>query len=220
MGMAANTVPETFASDLIARFNYRNIWQKYVRVNQPGHTFVIGDIIQPNISIVGTYMLATDSSSVDISVGTITDIGDPTNDWFNFKPFGEIEYNIQPPLTGGYGCLYYLDPVNPGKVTATRPAEYARPIYLGLNSVNIAIRFNMPESSGSETKTYLMTSVFDNQVNFTLPTDAFEVVSMIINGVETMNFTFNSTTKALTFDPTANGYGVDSTDEVRFVYTT
>jgi hypothetical protein len=65
-----------------------------------------------------------------------------------------------------------------------------------------------------------MTSVFDNQVNFTLPTDAFEVVSMIINGVETMNFTFNSTTKALTFDPTANGYGVDSTDEVRFVYTT
>jgi hypothetical protein len=60
MGVTANSMGDTFVTDLISRFNYRNIQQKYVRVNQSGHTFNVGDVIEPNVSVSGTYVLAAD----------------------------------------------------------------------------------------------------------------------------------------------------------------
>jgi hypothetical protein len=221
MGLESGILPDTFATDLISRFNYRNLQQKYIRVNQPGHTFVLGDVIQPNSSVSGTYMLATDTQSIDLAVGTVSDVGTPSSDWFNFEAFGEVVYNVSPSLTGSYGSLFYLDPVNPGKLTSARPTEFARPIYLRLNSATTAIRFDEPQPTGSETKNYKVPSLTEGQTTFTLPSDAFEVIAMSINGVE-VDFTTAtiSGSTVVTFDPAANGYGIDTTDEVSFIYTT
>ena len=219
MGMPSNTLPDTYATDLISRFNYRNLQQKFIRVYQPGHTFVIGDIIQPNVSIVGTYMLATDTSK-DLTVGIVSDVGTPSSDWFNFEASGEVVYNVSPPLVGSYGSLFYLDPANPGKLTSTRPADFARPIYLRLSSATTAIKFNQ-ESVASETKNFKVLSLTEGQTTFDLPSDAFEVVSMSVNGVE-VDFTFTTVGSLVvaTFNPADNGYGIDTTDEVKFIYTT
>jgi hypothetical protein len=220
MGVESGAVPDTFVTDLISRFEYRNLLQKFIRVNQPGHTFAIGNIIQPNVSVTGAYMLATDTSGNNLTVGTVSDSGTPSPDWFNFEPFGEVVYNVTPSLTGSYGTLFYMDPSHPGLVTSVRPTEFARPIYLQLSSSTTAIRFSAAEEQASETKTYTFPSIADNQTTFTLPSDTFEVISMMINGIETVNFTYVNSTLTLTFDPVGNGYGVDSTDEVTFVYTT
>ena len=220
MGLELNVLSDTFATDLISRFNYRNIQQKFIRVYQPGHTFLIGDVIQPS-TISGTYMLATDTSSVDLAVGTVSDVGTPSPDWFNFEAFGEVLYNVSPLLTGSYGSLFYLDPANPGKITSTRPTEFARPLYLQLSSPTTAVRFSVPEPSASETKNYIYPTLTEGQTSFTLPADAFEVVAMSINGIS-VDFTYTNTSGVVTvtFDPNANGYGIDTTDEVSFIYTT
>ena len=220
MGMEAGILPDTFVTDLISRFNYRNLQQKFIRVNQPDHTFVIGDIIQPNVTTAGTYMLATDTQSQDLSVGIVSDSGTPSPDWFNFEASGEVVYNVSPPLDGSYGSLFYLDPDHPGKLTSTRPADFARPVYLRLNSSTTAIKFNQ-ESVSSETKNYKVPTLTEGQTTFDLPFDAFEIVSMSVNGVE-VDFTFTTSGSLViaTFNPSDNGYGIDTTDEVKFIYTT
>jgi hypothetical protein len=220
MGLEPGILSETFATDLISRFNYRNIQQKFIRVNQPGHTFVIGDIIQPNVSVAGTYMLSTGTQSQDLSVGIVSDVGTPNADWFNFEASGEVVYNVTPSLVGSYSSLFYLDPEHPGKITSIRPAEFARPIYLRLNSATTAIKFHQ-EVGTSETKNYKVPSLTEGQTTFNLPSDAFEIISMSVNGVE-VDFTFTNTGSLVTaiFNSIDNGYGIDTTDEVKFIYTT
>lgn len=122
-----------FFEEMISRFRARNIKVDKIRVNQSGHTFVIGDSIVLNSN--GLYSLADpDSSNYDRIIGRVVDIGIPGVNWFNYAPRGTYEENISPALPGNIGNLVWLDPNNPGKVTATRPNSQAIPVYIKINS--------------------------------------------------------------------------------------
>lgn len=218
-GVAPGIVPPSFQTDLIGRFAYRNTYQKYVQVLQTGHTFQIGDLIKPDPTNRGQFLVATADANVNDTIGIINSISIPGINYFTFKPFASIDFNVQPPLTGQFGDLFYLDPANPGKLVNTRPSSSARLVYMQLELSTKALIFDRAtDDVSSDTKTFVVSVITDDQTSFTLPADCFEVLTMGINGIETDNFTFVASTKILTFDPVANGYGVDSSDEIIFVY--
>jgi hypothetical protein len=58
----------------------------------------------------------------------------PGNDWFTVKPLASITTDITPPLPGNPGDLVYVDPMNPGKMTATRPDNgFCAPVYIKID---------------------------------------------------------------------------------------
>lgn len=122
-----------FIEDMISRFRSRNLVTTKVRVNQPGHTFVLGDSLV--LRSDGDFELA-DASSVAAEriIGTVTDVGIPGANWFNYEPRGRLEYNINPALPGAVGDLIWLDPANPGKLTAAKPNSLAIPIYVKIDN--------------------------------------------------------------------------------------
>lgn len=121
-----------FIEDVISRFKARNLATEYVRVNQPGHTFDIGDsiILQHD----GVFVLA-DSSVIDAEriIGTVTDISIPGVDWFDYDPRGQLQSNLAAALPGLPGDIVWLDPINPGKMTSTRPDSLAIPLYIKID---------------------------------------------------------------------------------------
>lgn len=209
----------TFVTDLNSRFRYRNLLRSFVRVQQAGHSFVMGDIIRPDFANPGKFIKALADVNVASVIGVVSDVNIPGNDWFNFKPFGEIRENVKPDLVGNYGDFFYVDPVNAGLLTKIRPNNNARPVYMRLETANRALLLSGSENQDkNETKRYDVANPAGDQVNFTLPADAEEVLWMSINGIENSNFTFDPVSKGIVFDPTATGYGVDVTDEVFFIY--
>ncbi len=122
-----------FFEEMIGRFRARNLKVDKIRVNQNGHTFTFGDVIVLNSD--GLYSLADpDSVNSDRIIGRVTDIGIPGVNWFNYAPRGIYEENITPSLPGAIGSLVWLDPSNPGKLTASRPNSQAIPIYIKINN--------------------------------------------------------------------------------------
>lgn len=122
-----------FIEDMISRFRSRNLVTTRVRVNQPGHTFLLGDSLI--LRSDGDFELA-DASTVAAEriIGTVTDVGIPGVNWFNYEPRGRLEYNISPSLPGVTGDLIWLDPANPGKLTAAKPNSLAIPIYIKIDN--------------------------------------------------------------------------------------
>lgn len=122
-----------FIEEMLSRFRYRNIKGNSVRVNQPGHTFVEGDSIV--LENTGSFVLA-DASKIDAErvIGRVTLIGIPGINWFNYEPRGTWENDITPSLPGQPGDLIYIDPFDPGKLTAIRPSSLAIPIYIKINA--------------------------------------------------------------------------------------
>jgi hypothetical protein len=209
----------TFVTDLMSRFRYRNLLRSFVRVNQPGHTMQLGDVIRPDFANPGKFVKAKADANVASVIGVVSDVNIPSESWFNFKPFGEIREHVKPDLVGNYGDFFYVDPTTPGALTKTRPFNNARPIYMRLENANRAMLLTGSESlDHNETKRYDVVSPAADQVNFVVPADAEEVLWMSINGIENKNYTFDIATKAIVFDPVATGYGVDVTDEVFFIY--
>lgn len=213
-GIPAGTISASFQPDLQSRFAFRNEMNQYIRVEQPGHSFVLGDIIRPDPNNVGKYILASTDNEIT-AIGTITDISKPSVDYFNYRPFGKIIYNINPPLTGNYGDIYYLDPKNPGKMTTTKPLNGIKPIYIQIDETTGIV---LDDNSSEDPIKYHVKNITDGQVSFILPGGALEVLQMSINGVYTDNFIYDSNTLTLTFDPISNGYGIDSFDEVIITY--
>jgi hypothetical protein len=133
----------TFQTDLLARFGYRNSIKRYVDVVQAGHTFAIGDIIY--MDSTGVYQkLAADKDHKDTIqriVGVVTSIGIPGVAHFTFKPRGDYQTNITPALPAEAlpGQFIYIDPANPGKLTATTPTQYAVPVYIRLGDASTGI---------------------------------------------------------------------------------
>ena len=217
--IAAYTIDVSFQTDMYARFSKRNVVTNFVNVFQVGHGLNMGDIIAVNPNVSGAYMKASDPL---LAVGTVNSVGIPTENSFTFRPFGAIIDDINPGLVGNYGDIFYMDPSNPGGLTKVRPLVNARPIYLRLEGPNRAVLFASGTAGGAvgggddTTNTLEVTPTLD-QVEFTIP-GAKDVVLMSINGVENNNFTFDSVSEVLTFDPVATGYGVDPTDEVIFIY--
>ena len=209
-----------FQSDLQTRFQHRNPTSRFFSVYQPGHTFTLGQVVQPNKSAPGTFKLAEGGEFVDEIIGAVIEIGVPTSDWYNIKPFGTLSNELLLPPGGNYGDIWYLDPANPGSLTLTKPASNPKAVYLQLGNQKQGIIMNITSvatsATGGNVQELLVVPEL-NQVEFSIP-NASEVLFMRINGIENDNFTFDPVSKILTFDPIVTGYGVDETDEVVFVY--
>lgn len=101
-GIGANLI-----SDLTSRFRINNPIHRY-RVEQPGHSFVLGE--QVSITPSG-YVKA--SVVNDKITGYITDIG-PGPDIFFYKPITKIAERHFPALPGGISDFIYVDENSPG----------------------------------------------------------------------------------------------------------
>lgn len=114
--------------DQISRFRYRNYLRSHYPVTQPGHAFVEGDLLRMTPD---GYIKATASDAVGHVVGTVSAIGIPSVDWFNYRPVGRVVENL-PALPGVAGDLVYLD--DTGALTASKPSAWARPVYIRLET--------------------------------------------------------------------------------------
>lgn len=216
-GLPQATFGDTFSSDLENRFRYRNLQKTFVRVNQPGHTLLVGDVIRPDYNNVGQFVAALADANIHSIIGTVTSVGIPGDDWFTFRPIGQIVENVSPALVGAFGDFFYVDPTSPGKLTNIKPTNNARPIYMRLEKETRGLLVDRGTEDYNETQKFDVV-VTDGQTEFTMPVNAEEVLYMSINGIENKDFVFDTTSKALTFDPVATGYGVETTDEVFFIY--
>lgn len=121
-----------FIEDMTSRFRSRNLISSKVRVNQPGHTFTIGDSLI--LDHDGLFKLAdAGSMAAERIIGVVTDVGIPGVNWFNYSPRGSLQYNLTPALPGLTGDLVWLDPANPGKLTATKPNSLAIPVWIKID---------------------------------------------------------------------------------------
>jgi hypothetical protein len=124
-----------FFEEMISRFRERNLKVDKLRVNQAGHTFVVGDSIVLNPT--ATYSLADpDAADYDRIIGRVVDVGIPGANWFNYEPRGIYEENVTPSLPGAIGYVVWLDPSNPGKVTSVRPNSQAIPVYIKISDTS------------------------------------------------------------------------------------
>lgn len=135
--MPPNYLPETFQTDLIGRFQYRNSFKNFIDINQPGHGLSEGDMIY--LDSDGNYkqIVANETNRDKLLsiVGQVSSISVPGVDWFSYRVRGEFKNSISPPLPDcAPGSIIYIDPTTPGALTATKPSEYATPVYIRLDS--------------------------------------------------------------------------------------
>lgn len=218
-GLPSGFMSNEAVASLENRFFYRNVTSEFVQVYQTNNGLVIGDFITVDLDNTGGYKLVS-AQDINMAVGVVNSIGIPGDDWFTYKPLTEIVNDIDPPLVGNYGDIFYLDPLNPGKVTNVKPEANPKPVYIRLESDNRAVRLNAIVDESSETISVEVPVTALDQTTFVLPTAAKTVQVMSINGIENKNFTFDAVSKVVTFDPIATGYGVEESDEVIFVYNT
>ncbi|CAM6054930.1 unnamed protein product [Sphagnum tenellum] len=141
----------------MARFQYRNYLKTFYRVDQPGNTFVGGELLTLGPDINGNAVFSTvtpSTPSTKVIVGQVNSIGSPGPDWFTFRPSGRVVTNLNPALPGVPGDLIYLSAnaasQNIAGVTGTvistnlsnvAPTSWATPVYIQLdvNTTGIAI---------------------------------------------------------------------------------
>lgn len=132
-----------FIEDVISRFKSRNLFGNRVRVNQPGHTFSVGDSIILNSD--STFALANGNTiAAERVIGKVTQTGIPGVNWFNYEPRGNLQFSLEPALPGDIGNIVWLDPANPGKFTASKPNNIAIPLYIKVNETTGVKLFNGP----------------------------------------------------------------------------
>lgn len=134
--MPGNYFDSTTFPGIASRFSHLNPKTALVPVVQAGHGLVIGDMIvlQPNGTFLAVAATPDSKEALNRIVGQVTQVKDSDN--FDYKPRGEVRENVSPnfPADSVPGQLIYLDPVSPGKLTATRPSKLATPIYIRLES--------------------------------------------------------------------------------------
>lgn len=216
-GVPSGVLPPAFQIDLVGRFEARNAYRDFVRVNQPEHGMSVGDLIRPDPQNPGHYIKALADAHISDVLGVVKEINTPGLEWFTFRPFGKVINNVTPPLVGNFGDYFYVDPVNPGKLTNIKPSNNARAIYMRLDRPDRGLLVELGVQDYNETQKFDV-EVTDGQTVFTLPANAEVVLYMSINGIENKDFIFDENSKVLTFDPVATGYGVETTDEVFFIY--
>ena len=134
----ANIPPSSVGQDVLeeinSRFKYRNYLQNNYRVYQENNTFSIGDTITLNAN--GKYTLASAvGTSAYRVIGRIKDIEIPSIGWFTYEPKGKLVRYLTPDLPGSPGGIIYLDPNNPGKLTASKPnSGIAIPLFIKINN--------------------------------------------------------------------------------------
>lgn len=217
-GITSGYFSNVAVDNIQSRFFGRNILSDYVRVYQTNNGFAIGDFIEIDPTNPGGFKLVS-ADKINMAVGIVNSINIPGSDYFTFKPLSSIIDNVQPPLVGNYGDIFYIDPNNPGKITNIRPETgIISPVYIRLENENRAVRLNAITDNNTETVVIEITVDVDGQTEFTMPTETYDVIEMSINGIENKNFTYDSVGKIVTFDPVATGYDVETSDEVFFTY--
>lgn len=219
LGPVASYIMEVTAqTNLYARFQYRNYLKKFIPVKQPDHGFAVGDIIQPDLGNVGKFTKS--GGDLSLAIGIVTSIEEPAAEWFTFKPIGKLVENVESPLVGSYGQLFYIDPANPGALTSTRPASGIRPLYMRLDSATRAIMLDAGVEDRVSTKRFEVDAVTNGQTEFVLPSDAVVILEMSINGIDSDSFTYDVASNTVTFNPVAEGFSLENTDSVSFLYRT
>lgn len=116
--------------DQISRFRYRNYLRSMYPVHQGGHDFAIGDLVR--LESDGDYVRATASDKAGSIVGSVSAVGIPGPEWFNYRPVGRVVENIDPVLPGNPGDLLYVG--STGALTLTKPSAWAKPVYIRLET--------------------------------------------------------------------------------------
>lgn len=150
-GITSGLLSSQLQSDLQSRFLYRNYVKNNIRVNQPNHNLVIGDVIfMDTDGLYKTISASKDNrNNIGKIVGKVTDISIPGVDWFTYKPRGDYQTTISPALPDSSpGSLIYLDPDNAGQLTAEEPKIYATPVYIRLGSSSEGIYLMGGSGSG------------------------------------------------------------------------
>lgn len=131
--ISASITNPGWVGDVISNFRYRNILRDVWKVYQPGHNFAINDAVY--LQSNGLFALADGlANSANRVVGHVSTTHMPGNDWFTIKPLASITTDITPTLPGLPGDLVYIDPTNPGKMTATRPNNgFCMPLYIKID---------------------------------------------------------------------------------------
>lgn len=137
MGIVAGVLSAQYQTDLMSRFLYRNYMKSNVRVLQDNHNLNIGDVIFMDTDGLYKEITADKDNKDNLGkiVGTVTDISIPGVEYFTYRPRGDYQTSINPPLPGTVpGSVIYLDTVNPGQLTSVAPKVYATPVYIQLGS--------------------------------------------------------------------------------------
>ena len=128
-----------------SHFEFRNYLQSNYRIKQDGNTFVVGDFI--SLTSAGTYVLASAIGTAAYKViGRVKDINIPGTGWFTYEPKGKLCRYLSPNLPGNPGDIIYLDPSNPGKLSAVKPTNgIAVPIFIKIdNSTGVKLDEVLP----------------------------------------------------------------------------
>lgn len=145
----SSTFLDNFPVALVSRFAYRNNKSKYVPVKQTAHGLSVDDFIY--LTSDGSYqaIAASNANKLLLSsiVGQVTTVTSLNS--FDFQPRGDIRKDVTLPMDSVPGQLIYLDPSAPGKLTATRPAKLATPMYIRLVEPNTGIYMGAGSGGGA-----------------------------------------------------------------------
>ena len=132
--VSPGSLPVTTQEEINSRFRFRNYLQNNYRTYQENNTFAVGDLITLNAN--GKYVLASAVGTAAYRViGRVKDINIPGAGWFTYEPKGKLVRYLTPNLPGSPGGIVYLDPNNPGQLTASKPnSGIAIPIFIKINN--------------------------------------------------------------------------------------
>jgi hypothetical protein len=144
--------------DMISRFRFRNYLRSHYPVHQSEHGFAVGDLL-----VLGSegYEHAAADDYVESIVGTVSAVGIPGADWFNYRPVGRVVEGLEPSLPGEPGDLIYISAT--GSLTLTKPTAWAKPVYIRLETGTKGIVLDRTVEAvgknGYSSQTYVVTSI-------------------------------------------------------------
>ena len=150
IGVIPGALPDTFQTDIISRFQYRNLNKKYIRVYQTENNLSIGEIIFINSSGIYQTIVANviNKNNFNRIVGSVNSVNIPGPGWFTYEPKGVYQNNNTSLPDSNPGDLIYLDPVNSGGLTTVSPNLYAIPLYIRISATEV-IFLNGGSGSGT-----------------------------------------------------------------------
>ena len=137
-GLDTDAIDPNFATVLQSRFNALNIKRRFISIKQTGaaQLFRSGDpiYIDPETGLYKKSQGLNDINIVQYTIGVVTSIGIPTDDYFTFSPFGEFRSASEVGLTGSVGTIFYIDPTGANQYVTTRPEKFPFPVYQIIDS--------------------------------------------------------------------------------------